>query len=324
MKSSVIFFLTLCIAANVQAGCINPKHSQIITPKIGSIITTQSPIIIGVVTTTKHKPVKNRPVSIYVDERKVDIATTNSNGVWSYKPKFTQLLSDGFHTIQACIKSSLTNSFWMKGTIFSVQPAINNQFCKSHHVDEETSSLIFPFDDSFINIQRPIVIGSLLDFNNDPVSGETVSISLDDSYLTTVTSDCNGVFSFALTRGLCDGSHTLDAFCVESEMDLTPISFIIDTVIPEAPTIINPAENQTITSGLVVVAGTSKQLAMITTCVDDNMYGDISYADEFGNWDIEYELEDGTHYVNAQAEDLAGNVSPVSTPRMFETHDISS
>lgn len=324
MKHELMYVaLALCMStAHLQANYIHNGSSLVISPKIGSMVTTKKPVIIGLVTNSKQKPVKNKPVSVYIDGRITTSTKTNIHGVWSYRQ---QDLTDGFHTVQASIKSSPMHVFWLKNTLFSVNSTpICNPFYKSGFVDEGNSLVNFPFDGSSINTSKPIIVGSLLDAQFEPITEETVIITLDGACLGDVVSDHNGIFSFIVDTSLCDGNHTVEAHCVKSDTDLDSTCFTVDTTSPAAPIIISPEENQTITSGLVSVVGTSRALATITTCMDTDKCGMITYADELGNWSIEYTLEDGAHHVTAQVEDAAGNVSPTSASRTFQVQEISS
>ena len=105
---------------------------------------------------------------------------------------------------------------------------------------------------------------------------------------------------------------------MQSNVDLTTNDFIVDTVAPDAPVIVYPANGDTVTSSTVIITGTTESFATITTFVDGDTFGDVTYADEYGNWSIEYDgLSNGSHSVNAQATDLANNTSVVSATTSF-------
>ena len=78
------------------------------------------------------------------------------------------------------------------------------------------------------------------------------------------------------------------------------------------------------TNGISLVSGLSEPCATITTFLDADSYGQISYADESGSWSTQYEVEDGDHVVTARATDLAGNQSLVSIARLFRSKEIMS
>lgn len=313
----IIVFLMLCMSGKVQADCIDPQNSLILSPQMGSRIKTERPVILGIVKNTQRKPIKNKTVTLYADgDRKVAIVTTDNNGVWSYRLRPDQALADGlYHTIQASVKSSSINIFWMQGTMFLVN-VVDRSLHKSGNVDEENSSFNFPFADSCINTSKPIIVGTLLDSGLNPVSGKTVSLSIDSAFVGNAISDSNGVFSFSLSTTLANGAHTVNAHCAESSVDLSSISFTIDTVAPVAPVITTPSLLG-IVSPTFTVLGTTEPYATVETFLDNDTYGQICYADETGAWAIDYTTTLGVHTLTAQAVDLAGNQGPSTAARLF-------
>lgn len=325
MKTTLLqkIFISCLLVGSAQALDSKIVSSLILSPKIGSTIRTRTPVVAGSIKYSNGKQIGKKPVTIYVDGRKVATVKTNPNGVWSYQLKSTEQLSNGAHSIQASAKLCLGDN-WAQGTVFYVQAADEPNIYKSGNVSGSNSTIIYPFADSYINDTMPTLIGGLLNVGFNPVSSETVILKLDGSTSATTTSDSNGIFSYRLTTPLSQGSHTLDAHCVQSSVDLTTINFTVDTITPDAPTIALPTANATSDTNLVTVSGTTQVLATITTFMDGNMYGEICYADESGNWSIEYTVEDGNHFVAAQATSIAGNQSPLSQATFFTTHEIMS
>lgn len=311
-----IFFVACSLMGSLQALGGNRLTSLILSPRIGSTIRTCTPIIAGSIKYYNGKQIGRRAVTIYVDGRKVATVKTQSNGVWSYQLKATQQLNDGAHSVQASIKLCLGDN-WAQGTLFYVQATNEEKVYKSGNANVANSAIIYPFADSYISDAIPTITASLLDAAFNPVSGETVILKLDGSTIANPTSDNNGIFSYTVITPLSEGAHVLDAHCVESSVDLTTINFTVDTIAPDAPTIVLPTANATIGTNLVTVSGSTEAFATITTFMDGNTYGDICYADEFGNWSNEYTLDNGAHNVTAQVSDLANNVSILSAARDF-------
>lgn len=309
--------VALCSAiGSLQAVTINHLNSLIFLPKPGSIVAIAQPIIAGIMVNQQQKPLKHKQVTVYVDSQKVGMVQTNKDGIWSYKLNASQKLKDGSHFAQAYITLG-TSTYWSQGTIFSVHATRDGQnIYKSGNVSAANSAIVFPFEGSDVNTATPVMVVSLLDSSFNAVSGETVTLKLDNSTLASPTSDSNGMASYT-TSSLSDTTHAADAHCVQTSLDLTTINFTIDTIAPAAPTITAPTQNQTITTSLVTISGTTESNATITTFMDADTYGDVSYADESGNWSIEYELSNGAHSVTAQASDLAGNTGAVSAVRDF-------
>ena len=176
---------------------------------------------------------------------------------------------------------------------------------------------------SHLNTAKPVIIGQLLDANYAPVAHETVTIKIDCSSVGCTQSDKNGVFYYGLVKKLTDGPHIVEAYCVDGQTTLTS-SFEVDTDTPYAPVILMPTPNSLITDGIALVSGLAEPNAIITTFLDSDTYGKVSYADEYGNWSTQYEVEDGDHVVTARATDLAGNQSLVSIARLFRAKEIMS
>lgn len=314
-----------CFLLPIKAFAALSLNSLVVSPGIGKTIKTNKPIITGVMKNNKQKPIKRKPVTIYVDNRKVATVKTNKIGVWSYQLKESQKLSHGTHSVLASVQTSTAASEYAQGTLFYVQSHANtHNTYKSGTVDEENSAIIYPFAGGSVNDSTPTVIGSLLDSSFNPVSGETVTVTIDGSIVDQISSDDNGIFSYTPTTALYDGTYTLEAHCVEASINLASVVFSVDTQAPTAPIITTPLENAVITNGVAVVGGAAEPSATIATVLDDNNYADVSYCDEFGNWSIEYEVEDGNHSVVAEACDAAGNVSPISQVRSFSALEIVS
>lgn len=312
--------LAVCIGTISVQAMYTPNHySLVVSPQVGSIVATKRPVIIGLVTNNKTlKPVKNKPVFVYVDGH-ASAAKTNRHGVWALR---TQPLIDGFHTVQAAIKSSPITLSWLKGTVFSIDSTSTcNPFYKAELSDAANSAVLFPFDGSHIRMNKPIIVGNLLDAYFEPVADETIDILLNGYVIARVTSDALGVFSYVVDTPLCDGIHLLDVHAVESDIDLATVSFTVDTVAPTAPTILLPHEGTMVLSATVIVAGTAEPFSTVTTWMDKDALGLVTRADANGNWQTNYILTDGEHTVVAQTESLSGITSPLSDIRTFSTQE---
>lgn len=173
-------------------------------------------------------------------------------------------------------------------------------------VSASNSTIDFPHDQAFINTTQPTIIGTLRDAKGDPVSKETVQIFINDNQIGTAVSDQYGIYRLPVTPELPDGQYKLSIFCVESQAVIESNEFTIDTTIPSI-VITYPQEGDTVTTNVVNFLGTTEQNAMVITFLDDDTFGQICYADEYGNWLIEYEVDNGDHTFAAQATDIAGN-----------------
>lgn len=318
------FFMFWCLLSAQAFGNLS-LNSLVVLPRLGSTIKTNTPIITGIMKNNKQKPIKNKPVTVYIDNRKVATVKTNQIGVWSYQIKEAQKLSNGVHSVLAHVTAGPADQSYAQGSLFYVQSLTEaKSIYRSGAVDAANSAISYPFSESFINDSTPTIIGSLLDTNFNPVSDETVILKIDGSIVAQISSDANGIFSFTPTTALQDGTHTLEAYCVETLESLESVIFTVDTQTPDAPSIITPLENAVVTNGVALVSGSSEAYATIATFLDDNSYADVCYSDEFGDWSIEYEVADGNHSVIAQACDLAGNTSTVSQARVFTALEVIS
>lgn len=311
---SVALVLPCCLALQATENC---SSSTIIAPQVGSTISQNRPVIIGIALKDNGSPLKKKPVTISMDNRKLSTVVTNKNGVWSYIPKMNQLCCPGIHAVQARINPSTETCLWSQGTMFMVQSTTGFCIYKSGNVSATNSLINFPFESAALNTGTPTIVGSLLDASFNPVANETVHLEVDSSSVGNPVSDSNGVFSLALSTGLADGSHTITAHCVQSNVDLTSVTFTVDTVAPDAPAITYPAENDTVTSTDFTVTGTSEANATVTTYLDSDPYGEVCYADDNGNWSIDYSADNGSHTISAQATDLAGNQGSLSSTTDF-------
>jgi hypothetical protein len=314
-----IILAILILAPSIYAQTVNPLSSIIVNPASGSTISTNMPIFAGIVRDTNNKPVKNKKVTVCIDNTKICIVATNNNGVWSYYVQPNQILSDGFHTIQAYVEFPSGAVQATKGNLFKVKNARTTTITRYGNVSAELSTISSPYEGAMINTAQPTIVGVLYSAQYNPVPGETVQITIDGTIVGTATSDNNGMFSYTLSAGqaLSDGPYTIGAHCVQTNVNLTSNNFTIDTTPPAAPTITSPTQDQIMSSSPVTVSGTTENDAVITTYMDGNTFGDISYADKLGNWSIDYDVESGDHSVTAQATDLAGNQGDLCAPRNF-------
>jgi len=173
-------------------------------------------------------------------------------------------------------------------------------------VDSDKSTIDFPHDQSYVNTNQPTIIGTLRDSAGVPVINETVQILIDGIVIGTATSDTFGIYRLLVPNALADGEYELSIFCVESQSTIESNTFNVDTTFPLV-TITYPQEGAHVSGAVITIAGTTEALAMVVTFLDGDTFGNICYADEYGNWSIEYEVTAGNHSITAQTTDIAGN-----------------
>lgn len=290
------------------------NNSIIVYPRKEIPVPTTTPILAGLVRNNKNNPLKNHVVNVYVDGKLIGNATTNNNGAWSYKITASQALTNGCHTVAA---ASAKYGTFLKDTPFTVaNRSVNmtSEIYRSGNADATYSLIGYPYQDAFVNSTTPPIVGFINDANNNPVENETVTIKVDNVTVQTVSSDFNGLFSYILdeNQALNEGTHSLDVYANESDVNLQGLSFTVDVTPPAAPVITSPAQNGQVNSNTVIMTGTCEPWAMVTVFIDNDTDGQIAYSDGDGAWTLETFLANGSHTANANAQDIAFNYGPVS------------
>lgn len=183
-------------------------------------------------------------------------------------------------------------------------------------VNSSYSMINFPYNSAYINATRLTITGSLLDDYKNPVNNETVEISLNNILMGNTVSNSDGIFEFQLQQDLLDGQYEVTVFCLESKTELESSIVTIDTTLPTIA-ITSPHEHDIIYNSTFTVSGTTQDNAMIETFLDEDTYGLVCYADDSGNWSIDYTADSGLHSIKAQSTDRAGNQSLLSPVRFF-------
>jgi hypothetical protein len=190
----------------------------------------------------------------------------------------------------------------------------------ANEVSSANSTIDFPHDQAYINTNQPTIIGTLRDDKKNPVANETVQILINGTAIGSATSDFNGIYRFPVNSPLPDGTYSLSIFCVESQAVIESNQFTIDTIAPSV-TITYPQNGASINNSSIVFVGTTEADAMVIVFVDGDTFGNICYADDSGNWSIEYDgLANGSHTITAQATDIAGNQGYMSDTTNFSVN----
>jgi hypothetical protein len=187
-------------------------------------------------------------------------------------------------------------------------------------VSSATSTIDFPHDQSYINASQPTIIGTLRDDKNNPVKNQTVQILINGTVIGTALSDVNGIYRFSVAQVLADGQYQVSVICVNDAIVIGSNQFTIDTTLPSIA-ITYPQEGDVVTiSNTVTISGTTESEAMVVTFLDADTFGNICYADAYGNWSIDYEIDNGAHTITAQATDIAGNQGDLSQVTNFSVN----
>lgn len=159
------------------------------------------------------------------------------------------------------------------------------------------------------------------DFTGTCEAGSTVIVEFNDTVLCQATCDNAGNFACTSTVNLPDGmvsvtAHQVDAGGNDSADGST--MFVVDTFVPYAPVLNEPAESATVRDSTPVFSGTCEAGANVTvaegavavcttTCQADGTFSCVPAAP----------LTQGSHNVTVSQTDAAGNVSQASEGRTF-------
>nr|WP_175428831.1 DUF4347 domain-containing protein [Azospirillum argentinense] len=172
--------------------------------------------------------------------------------------------------------------------------------------------------DRLTNVTRPTLSGTA-------EANATVTVLVDGIAVGTTVADENGFWVHRLQTPLTDGTHNItttatNRFGIVSDPS-DALAVVIDTAVPVAPapsvtsaTVAGVAAGERI-SGIAKpsLAGTTEAGSTVNVLVDGKVAG-TAVADANGAWTFQFTaaLADGTHSVQVQATDRAGNASSLS------------
>ncbi len=169
-----------------------------------------------------------------------------------------------------------------------------------------TVSVDSPLDGALLAQARPSVRGKA-------TAGELVSLSVDGQASSSVTAA--GSSDFELTPGadLTEGAHTLTV-SLSNGVAVTR-SVTIDTLAPEAPVVLSPADDEVVGTTSPSLTGTAAE-GLIEVFIDGNLIGSSTLDAEL-RWRVallpEQALARGPHTLVARATDAAGNFAETTT-----------
>ncbi|WP_186466149.1 DUF4347 domain-containing protein [Azospirillum brasilense] len=172
--------------------------------------------------------------------------------------------------------------------------------------------------DRLTNVTRPTLSGTA-----EP--NATVTVLVDGKAVGTTVADENGFWVHRLQTALTDGTHNVtttatNRFGIVSDPS-DALVVVIDTAVPVTPapsvtsaTVAGATAGERI-SGIATptLAGTTEAGSTVSLLVDGKVAG-TAVADANGAWTFQFTaaLADGTHSLQVQATDRAGNVSSLS------------
>ncbi|MEB3284870.1 MAG: Ig-like domain-containing protein [Candidatus Sericytochromatia bacterium] len=236
--------------------------------------------------------------------------TANAEGVWELIPNSP--LPVGVHEVVA---RSVATTGATSANSAAVTLEVRSGTPTTPVIDGLLPATDTGLPDGVTSIVRPTLVG-----RNAPV-GSRVQITRGEDVLATVIPDADGKWTFTPDEDWEEGPHTLQAVAI-NEVDRqspasAPFDVLIDKTTPDAATNLalslesDTGESQTdaITSTLQpVLAGTAEPLAVVVAKLGDTRLTTTVEAD--GTWQLNLpELPEGSHSVNVQVLDLAGNLS---------------
>lgn len=138
-----------------------------------------------------------------------------------------------------------------------------------------------------------------------------------NSLLGTAPVDSAGEWSFSPPAPLTDNNYVIRVRTRDPAGNLGPssvsLSLRVDTVAPQAPTILSPAAAAKTNGADLVVSGVAEPLSQVTVFADGTSLG-VAVADTFGSWVLVpgSAPPDGAAALTAQATDAAGNTGNLS------------
>ena len=275
-----------------------PPAPTLVSPADGAVIANSSPNLTGTA-----QP--NATVNITRDGVVVGTATANGSGNFTFA---SAVLSQGLHTwsaTQTVGGATGPASSAFSFTVDTVAPA--------------AVVLIDPVDGVRTNDTTPTLDGTA-------EANSSVAVSIGATVVGTVTANGSGAWTYTLIAGqaLAQGTYTATAVSTDAAGNASPVSnantFTIDTTLPAAPTVTNPANGSVTSSTQPTVDGTTEPNAQVQVIVDGNVVATV-LADGSGNWSYTLSagqaLGNGPHTAAARATDVAGNLGPASADSSF-------
>ena len=205
------------------------------------------------------------------------------------------------------------------------------------HATPEKPSIGQTIDDEG-SIKGPLKSGDVTDDTKPSLTGkgnpgDTIHIIDNDKEIGSVIVDDEGEWSYTPDKPLSDGEHDLSVLVEDPDGNKSPpsdpITIVVDTVAPDAPTIEHIMDKVGKVTGEILddtytddpkpeMSGTGEAGATITIYDNGKKIGETTVNDD-GRWYFKpsENLADGNHSITVSQTDKAGNVSKPSDEREF-------
>ncbi|WP_058959341.1 Ig-like domain-containing protein, partial [Type-E symbiont of Plautia stali] len=257
-------------------------------------------------------------ITLFDGDTQLGTVIVGSDGQWTFA---TNDLSEGAHTFHATItdiNGNVTNTANIVINVDTVAP-------------DAVGGLQINNDAGSVPV--PVALGGITNDSTPRLSGtaepgSTVTISDGTTVLGTATVGANGTWSFS-TPALGEGEHSLTATVKDQAGNISPASdsltFTVDTIAPAAASGLVVADNVGGSTGPLTSGGTTddntldltgqaEEGAVVTVYDGATLLGTVT-AGAGGAWSFTTAaLSNGSHSLTVTVTDIAGNVSPATTP----------
>lgn len=261
-------------------------------------------------------------VTIYQNGASIATVTADAvSGAWSY-----QLLTP--------LTNGTTYNFAVSQTVNLIPSGQSPNYAITIDTTAPLAPLITSIIDDVSPGSGPLDKGQITNDSRPTLNGTGeagATITLYDNGITyaTTTVNSNGFWSFTPTDALGEGNHLFTARATDAAGNQGDASadflIIVDTLIPNAPSIVTVTDNvgtiQNLTSGQSTNDNTPTLTGVteadsIVTIRDGNTVIGTTTSDASGNWSFTPApaLSEGSHSLTATVTDGAGNISPAAPP----------
>ncbi len=263
----------------------------------------------------------NALVTIYDGDVVLGYTTVDTDGSWSFT---TPTLSSGLHSLTTTVTDAAGNvSLASDAFTLTIDGGLPPATTTLEAVNDEGTTTTPLNDGAVTNDDSPVL-------NGLAAAGSVVTLFDGQTELGSVTADGNGQWSFRLFS-LANGPHTFTATVVNPDGTATsagPLTLTIDTVAPEAAGNVQLTDDAGSTSAPIgeggvtndvspILSGTAEPGSTVTVADNGNLLGTAT-VDANGSWRFSSPaLAEGAHSLTTTVTDVAGNVSPASTPLTF-------
>ncbi|KAA0550799.1 BapA prefix-like domain-containing protein [Citrobacter braakii] len=261
-------------------------------------------------------------VTIYQNGASIATVTADAvSGAWSYQ-----------------LPTALTNGITYNFTVTQTVDGTPSGLSPNYAITIDTTPPQVPTITSIIDDIAPgtgsldkgqITNDSRPTFNGTGEAGATITLYDNGIAYATTTVNSNGFWSFTPTAPLGEGDHIFTARATDAAGNQGDPSgdfqIIVDTLVPNAPSIVTVTDNvgttQILTSGQLTndntptLAGVTEADSLVTIRDNGAVIG-TTISDENGNWSFTPApaLGEGSHSLTATVTDGAGNISPTTPP----------